>query len=49
MAEKHAALAVHDPNDYPGLGRIQAEIDVLGAEATTLEERWLELTELLGE
>ncbi|CAN5153391.1 ABC-F family ATP-binding cassette domain-containing protein [soil metagenome] len=49
VTEKHAALAAHDQNNYTGLGRIQSEIDALGAEATTLEERWLELTELLGE
>jgi len=47
IAAKHAEFAAHDQNDYVGLGKLQAELSALEAETAQLEERWLELTELL--
>ena len=44
---KHDEFAAHDQSDYLGLGRLQDETAVLEAEAATLEERWLELSEAL--
>ena len=45
---KHDDFAAHDQSDYQGLGRLQQETAALEAEAATLEERWLELSEALG-
>jgi ATPase subunit of ABC transporter with duplicated ATPase domains len=42
------ALAEHDPADYQGLTRRMQEIKQLESEVTALEERWLELAELIG-
>ena len=39
--------APHDQSDYLGLGRLQEQVATLEAEAATLEERWLELSEAL--
>jgi len=47
IAAKHAEFAAHDQNDYVGLGKLQTELSALEAETAQLEERWLELTELL--
>jgi ATPase subunit of ABC transporter with duplicated ATPase domains len=44
---KQEELAAHDPTDYAGLGALQSELSALEADAATLEERWLELGELL--
>jgi ATPase subunit of ABC transporter with duplicated ATPase domains len=47
IAAKHAEFAAHDQNDYVGLGALQAELSALEFDAAKLEERWLELSELL--
>jgi ATPase subunit of ABC transporter with duplicated ATPase domains len=43
----HQELATHDPSDYVGLQRIDEQRRVLEAQAEDLEERWLELSDLL--
>ncbi|MDN3496035.1 ABC-F family ATP-binding cassette domain-containing protein [Planococcus sp. APC 4015] len=48
IAAARAALADHDQDDYAGLGTEMARIGALEAERDQLEERWFELTELLG-
>ncbi len=42
------AFAAHDQSDYAGLGALQARLAALEAEIEQLEERWLEVAELLG-
>jgi ABC-type multidrug transport system ATPase subunit len=42
------ALATHDHADYQGLTKRMKEISALEADVQALEERWFELTELLG-
>jgi ABC transport system ATP-binding/permease protein len=42
------ALATHDHSDYQGLTKRMKEISALEADVQALEERWFELTELLG-
>ncbi|QRY40653.1 ABC-F family ATP-binding cassette domain-containing protein [Microbacterium hominis] len=42
------ALADHDQADYVGLGERMRAIGALEAEIAALEERWFELSELLG-
>lgn len=42
------ALATHDHSDYLGLTKRMQEIGALEAEVQALEERWFELTELVG-
>ena len=42
------ALATHDHADYQGLSKRMKEISALEADVEALEERWFELTELLG-
>jgi ATPase subunit of ABC transporter with duplicated ATPase domains len=43
----HHALAEHDQNDYAGVATLSARLQELEAEVSTLEERWLELSELV--
>jgi hypothetical protein len=43
----HDEFAAHDQSDYVGLGALQRELTVLEDEHAALEERWLELSELL--
>jgi ATP-binding cassette subfamily F protein uup len=43
----HVHLATHDASDYVGLQRIHNDLQTLESEALDLEERWLELSELL--
>ena len=47
-ASLHSALAAHDQSDYVGLQKITDELRAVEAEIEELEERWLELSELLG-
>jgi hypothetical protein len=47
VSEKHAAFATADQSDYALLQRLQTELAELEAESTQLENRWLELGELL--
>ncbi|MGV8969151.1 MAG: ABC-F family ATP-binding cassette domain-containing protein [Microbacteriaceae bacterium] len=49
IAEVHEKLAAHDQNDYAGLGVLTTEVQSLQQQVSTLELRWLELGELLGE
>lgn len=42
------AFATHDQSDYAGLGELQSRLADLEAEVEQLEERWLEVAELLG-
>ena len=42
------ALATHDHADYQGLTKRMKEISALESDVEALEERWFELTELLG-
>ena len=44
----HSALAAHDQADYVGLQKITDELRAVEAQIEELEERWLELSELLG-
>ncbi len=46
--EAKNALATHDHADYQGLSKRMKEISALEADVESLEERWFELTELLG-
>ncbi|MBP6995969.1 MAG: ABC-F family ATP-binding cassette domain-containing protein [Phycicoccus sp.] len=43
----HVRMADHDQNDYEGLGRLTQEASALQEEMAALEERWLELSEML--
>ena len=48
VAELHLSMAAHDQADYAGLGGIGTQLNGVEAQITTLETRWLELSELLG-
>ena len=48
IAKVHAKMAAHDQSDYEGLGKFTAEINEYQSQIDQLEERWLELPELLG-
>ncbi|WP_114856392.1 ABC-F family ATP-binding cassette domain-containing protein [Brachybacterium sp. YJGR34] len=43
----HATLAAHDQSDYQGLQSITEELRAVEREVEELEERWLELSELV--
>jgi hypothetical protein len=47
ITAQHAAFAAADQSDYAGLQRLQEELAALDAEAASLEDRWLELSERL--
>ncbi|NMN00778.1 ABC transporter ATP-binding protein [Bifidobacterium sp. DSM 109958] len=44
-----AQMAAHDPSDYEGLNKLNAQLTAIGAESEGLEAEWLELSEQLGE
>ncbi|MGO1414865.1 ABC-F family ATP-binding cassette domain-containing protein [Microbacterium gubbeenense] len=44
----HAKMAAHDQGDFDGLQKLNADLQTLRDESDSLEERWLELGELLG-
>ena len=44
----HERIAAHDQSDYTGLGGLTAELEAHETEVARLEDRWLELGELLG-
>ncbi|OYN89765.1 ABC-F family ATP-binding cassette domain-containing protein [Parenemella sanctibonifatiensis] len=44
----HQQLADHDQSDYVGLQRLSEELTGLETEVAELEDRWLELSELVG-
>jgi ATP-binding cassette subfamily F protein uup len=48
IAQLHAKMAGHDQSDYEGLGALSVELRELEASLSTVETRWLELSELLG-
>jgi len=39
----HDDLATHDQSDYPGIGRLNAELQSMESDVAALEERWLEV------
>jgi ABC transport system ATP-binding/permease protein len=48
IADIHERMAGHDQSDYEGLGRLSEELRGVEAEQSALEERWFELSELVG-
>jgi ATP-binding cassette subfamily F protein uup len=48
MEAIHADMATHDQSDYEGLASLTKQLRDLEAETGTLEEKWLELSELLS-
>ena len=47
VTAKHVELAEHDPSDHVGLTNLTHQLADLENEVATLENRWLELSELL--
>ncbi|WP_404289676.1 ABC-F family ATP-binding cassette domain-containing protein [Glutamicibacter arilaitensis] len=47
ISKLNEKLAAHDQSDFEGLGKITAEIRELREQVDVLEERWLELSELV--
>lgn len=47
IAALHEELALHDQNDYDGLGKLTSEIAELNASVAGFETRWIELSELI--
>ena len=48
VAQNHTRMTEHDQSDFAGLQRIADDVRALETEQAELEERWLELSELLG-
>jgi ABC transport system ATP-binding/permease protein len=48
IAALHEQLAAHDQADYEGLGTLSTKLTATQTELAALEERWLELSSLLG-
>ncbi|WP_271394837.1 ABC-F family ATP-binding cassette domain-containing protein [Neomicrococcus lactis] len=44
----HAKMAAHDQSDFDGLRALNEELREFEDEVATLEERWLELSEIVG-
>jgi ATPase subunit of ABC transporter with duplicated ATPase domains len=44
----HQAMAAHDPTDFTGLQELSEKESAIDEESGSLEERWLELSELVG-
>ncbi|MCL6421799.1 ABC-F family ATP-binding cassette domain-containing protein [Brachybacterium sp. JHP9] len=44
----HAKMSDHDPGDFEGLQTLNAQLTEVQAELSAAEERWLELSELIG-
>ena len=42
-------MAAHDQSDYVGLGALSEELAGIEAERESLETRWLEFADVLGE
>jgi len=49
VAAKHVELAEHDQTDHVGLSRLTRELRGLESEVAAMENRWLELSELLDD
>ncbi len=47
IAAKHAHIAEHDQSDHVGLARLTRELRALEDEVDTMENRWLEISELV--
>lgn len=45
----HERMAAHDQSDYAGLGALTTELAATTSERETVETRWLELADVLGE
>jgi ATP-binding cassette subfamily F protein uup len=41
-------MAAHDPTDFTGLQELSEKESAIDEESGSLEERWLELSELVG-
>ncbi|WP_431711370.1 ABC-F family ATP-binding cassette domain-containing protein [Glutamicibacter uratoxydans] len=48
IAALHEQMAAHDQSDYEALGQLTAQLQDLEDQVGTLEERWLELSEITG-
>jgi ATPase subunit of ABC transporter with duplicated ATPase domains len=48
ISSLHVTMAEHDQGDYAGLAELAAQLGALEASLSTVETRWLELSELLG-
>lgn len=48
ITKVHAKMAAHDQGDFSGLGTLTAQVQELETEIAGLEERWLELSEVVG-
>ena len=48
ISDIYAEMAEHDPSDFEGLHRLNQNITEFTDNMTVLENRWLELSELLG-
>lgn len=48
VEKTHSKMAAHDQSDYEALGKLTARINDLQSQIDELEERWLELTEILS-
>ncbi|EGD54752.1 ABC-F family ATP-binding cassette domain-containing protein [Gordonia neofelifaecis] len=48
IAKIHEKMAAFDQSDYAGLGELTERLRVAEGETADLEERWLELSELVG-
>jgi ATP-binding cassette subfamily F protein uup len=48
IAQLHSKMAEQDQSDYEGLGALSVELRELEVSLSTVETRWLELSELLG-
>jgi ATPase subunit of ABC transporter with duplicated ATPase domains len=49
IATIHTQLATHDQSDYEGLARISTELGTATTNLDTLESRWLDVADKLGE
>ncbi|MGO3327574.1 ABC-F family ATP-binding cassette domain-containing protein [Gordonia sp. (in: high G+C Gram-positive bacteria)] len=48
VAKLHDEMAAHDQSDYTGLGELTERLRAAESETERLEERWLELSEIVG-
>ena len=47
IAALHATMAAHDLDDFTGLNALNEQLKALQSEVTALEERWMELAQLV--
>ena len=48
IAALEAEMATHDPADYAGLAKLGEQVAEAEAKQASIEEQWLELSELLA-